>query len=160
MKKKDLSNIQFIRHLNFFLALFLICMACNKNNQAVVSKGSSEPHDPLEGVWELISYCRLANEDTTFKSENSTEHKIYLDGFVMWNHDPDPDGSEWHGFGTYTFEEGMVTETLITMSIPMRRHSIPTPMKIVLGKNSFEQVQISESGGITYKQIWRYRKIN
>ena len=135
-------------------------MACNQQNKAAASRETIEPDDPMEGVWELISYCRLANEDTTFKSENSTEHKIYLDGYVMWNHEPDPDSSEWHGFGTYTFKDGMVTETLITMSIPMRRFYAPNPMKIVLGENSFEQVQTSSSNGITYKQVWLFKKLN
>jgi hypothetical protein len=124
------------------------------------SGNPSGSDDPMEGVWELISYCRLANEDTTFKSENSNEHKIYLDGYVIWNHDPDPDSTEWHGFGTYTFTDGMITETLLSMSISMRRHSTPTPMKIVLGDNSFEQVQKSEMNGITYQQIWKYKKLS
>ena len=159
MKKKDLSNIRICKCLFLVFSLSLICMACNQGSQIAASRKPIEPADPLEGVWELESYYRFANEDTTFIGRNNNEHKIYLDGHVMWNHDPDPDSSEWHGFGTYTFADGMVTETLTTMSIPMRRYSTPTPMKIVFGQNYFEQVQSTERNGITYKQIWRYKKL-
>ena len=157
MKKKDVSSIRIIKYSILAFSLTLICFACSLEKQTTTTK---EIDDPMEGVWELISYCRLANEDTTFKSNNNNEHKIYLDGYVMWNHDPDPDSTEWHGYGTYTFADGMVTERLTTMSIPMRRYSAPTPVKIVFGDNSFEQVQKSERNGITYQQIWRYKKLD
>lgn len=159
MKKKDLSNIQIFRYLILAFSLFLICISCSEKMYTGASM-AIEPEDPMEGVWELISYCRLTNEDTTFKSETSSEHKIYLDGYFMWNHNPDPDGSEWHGFGTYTFQDGMVTETLKTMSLPMRSHSTPAPVKIVLGEDSYEQVQVSDMNGNTYKQVWRYKRLN
>ena len=159
MKKKGLSNIHIFRYLFLVFSLFLICIACNQKNHTTASNETIELDDPMEGVWKLISYCRLANEDTTFKSENSNEHKIYLDGFVMWNHDPDPDSSEWHGFGTYTYNNGMVTETLTSMSITMRSY-IPSPMRIDLGENSFKQVDLSENNGIIYQQIWRFKKLN
>ena len=160
MKRKIIEIIFKSRYIFLAFSFVLIFTACNQSKHIAASEKTIGSDDPLEGVWELISYCRLANEDTTFKSQNNTEHKIYLDGYVMWNHDPDPDSSEWHGYGTYTFSDSILTETLTSMSIPMRRFYTPTPMKIVFGKDSFEQVQKSEINGVTYQQIWRYKKLN
>ena len=78
MKKKDLSNIRICKYLFLVFSFSLICMACNQGNQIAASKKAIEPADPLEGVWELESYCRLANEDTTFIGRNNNEHKSIL----------------------------------------------------------------------------------
>ena len=57
----------------------------------------------MEGVWELTYFYLTANSDTLILNTNKTQHKIYLDGFVIWNVSPSNKTNEWHRFGTYNY---------------------------------------------------------
>jgi hypothetical protein len=79
---KKLSIIRIFRKLFFVFSVFVIFIGCNV---------TTKPKDPIEGVWELTHKYVLANGDTVFSSDNYIEHKIYLDGHVMWTTDPASD---------------------------------------------------------------------
>ena len=160
MKKTGLLTTGNIKYLVLLFSVFLICIACNQKTHPTTSNEPIESIDPMEGVWKKTLYYRLANGDTTYKSENSVQHKIYLDGYVMWNSDPGQDGSEWHGFGTYTYKNDTLTETLTSMSRLMRGDNNTHSIMVDLGENSFEQILKSENNGIIYLQVEVYKKIN
>lgn len=99
--------------------------------------------DHLVGVWQQTKSYTIWNGDTVNYHENLNQHKIYLNGYFMWNADPDPDSVEWHGFGTYKYKN----DTLIEKYLSMSNH-----MKLFLGsdKEAMLKVDIDES---TFKQV-------
>ena len=78
----------------------------------------------------------------------------------MWTSDPAPDSSEWHGYGTYTYKNDTLTETLISMSIPMRSDNNTYSIMVDLGENSFKQVIEFENNDTIYQNIEVYKKLN
>ncbi|MCK4699157.1 MAG: hypothetical protein KAT38_02435, partial [Bacteroidales bacterium] len=133
---------------------------CNQKTDTTASNETLELIDPMEGVWEQTNYYFLANGDTIFTSDTRVQHKIYLDGYVMWTADPAPDSSEWHGYGTYTYKYDTLTETLISMSIPVRSDNNIYSIPVDLGKNSFKQVIEWENNDTIYQNIEVYKKLN
>ncbi len=160
MKKTDFLNISIFKYLFLVFSVFLICIACNQKTDTTASNETIELIDPMEGVWEQTNFYRLANGDTIFTSDNSVQHKIYLDGYVMWTSDPAPDSSEWHGYGTYTYKNDTLTETLISMSIPMRSDNNTFSIMVDLGENSFKQIIEFENNDTIYQNIEVYKKLN
>lgn len=78
----------------------------------------------------------------------------------MWNSDPGPDSSEWHGFGTYKFNNGTLTETLTSMSIPMRSDNNTFTLKVDVDKNSFSQIIETARNDTIRKFVEIYKRIN
>lgn len=160
MNKTDFLNISIFKYFFFVFSLFLICIGCNQKTDTTASNETIELIDPMEGVWEQTNYYQLVNGDTIFTTDNRVQHKIYLDGYVMWTSDPASDSSEWHGYGTYTYKNDTLTETLISMSIPMRSDNNIYSIPVDLGKNSFKQVIESENNDTIYQNIEVYKKLN
>jgi hypothetical protein len=50
----------------------------------------------MDGVWKLSAFYRLAGKDTLIRDTTKIQHKIYLNGHVIWNVNPGADGLEWH----------------------------------------------------------------
>lgn len=69
-----------------------------------------------------MTYNFIMNEfgDTVWEAPEQDAHKLYLDGYVMWNSEPDPDSGEWYGFGTYELRGDTIIERLSTMSYSMQ----------------------------------------
>jgi hypothetical protein len=153
MKKLIYPIIRIFRKLFFVFSAFVIFIACNE---------TAKPKDPIEGVWEQTHNYVLANGDTVFSSNKNVEHKIYLDGYVMWTQDPATDSSEWHGFGTYIIKNDTVVEKLLSMSIPMKAQGGSKDgfiLKIDYDKNNFKQVIRSEYHDTIYQSIEVYKRL-
>jgi hypothetical protein len=154
MKKLICPNIRILRYLFLVVSTFLIFIACNV---------TTKPKDPIEGVWEQTHNYVLANGDTVFSSDNNFQHKIYLDGYVMWTMDPASDSSEWHGYGTYKLKNDTVIEKLLSMSIPMKAQMGSEGefiLKIDYDENNFKQEIRSKSNDTIYQQIEVYKRLN
>ncbi len=141
MKQRNLLSIDLFKSLALLFSLTLISFACNQQTETSSSK-EMEFADPLEGVWELTNHYWVTEWDTFYDDNVGVQHKIYLDGYVMWTADPSPDSSEWHGYGTYQFKNDTLIETLLSMSLPMKE-AMGSDEEVILtvkyDDNSFKQ---------------------
>ncbi|WP_064965504.1 hypothetical protein [Tenacibaculum ovolyticum] len=131
--------------------ILLICISCNSKNEKL---------KPMEGVWELSEFYHLANGDTLRVDTTKVQHKFYLNGRVIWNTDPEKDGSEWHGYGTYTFKNDTITEILTSMSKTMKSTVNKYIIPIERGNKWYKQVNTYMRNDTIYKNIEVYKKLD
>ncbi|CAM4339082.1 hypothetical protein [Zobellia nedashkovskayae] len=136
--------------------LTIICISCNATgNLEKVSNSSA-----IDGVWELSHFYNLGNGDTLSVNTSKVQHKIYLDGHVIWNTDPAADASEWHGYGTYTFKNDTIIETLTSMSKSMQSDVSTYVIPIERSNNTYKQVNTYERNDTIFQNIEIYKKLN
>ena len=133
-----------------------ICISCNATSN--LEKGSNS--SAIDGVWELSHFYNLGNGDTLSVDTSKVQHKIYLDGHVIWNTDPAVDASEWHGYGTYTFKNDTITETLTSMSKSMQSDVNTYVIPIERSNNTYKQVNTYERNDTIFQNIEIYKKLN
>jgi len=167
MKNAAKPIIKHFRALLLLFPVFLICISCNRNSDSTTSIETVEQIDPLEGVWQLTNRYVLANKDTIYssamESDYGFQHKIYIDGHVMWTKDPDPDSAEWHGFGTYIESNDTIFEKYLSMSNLMRvamGSNDEAILKVDYDESNFKQVMESEWNDTIYHQIEVYKKLD
>ncbi|MGJ8738540.1 hypothetical protein [Zobellia laminariae] len=149
------TNLKSIVFASTFL-LTIICLSCNATgNLEKVSNSSA-----IDGVWELSHFYNLGNRDTLSVDTSKVQHKIYLDGHVIWNTDPAADASEWHGYGTYTFKNDTITETLTSMSKSMLSDVNTYVIPIERSNNTYKQVNTYERNDTIFQNIEIYKKLN
>ena len=103
--------------LRFTLLVSLLCAACNQPAETL----SVDSARSVEGVWKQTAHHWTTEfGDTVFVAPEHDAYKIYLDGHVMWNCEPDPDSIEWFGFGTYELNGDTLIERLSCMSLSMQ----------------------------------------
>lgn len=139
------------------LLLVLLFVSCNnkKENTAITEQKSN-----LEGVWEQTNFFRLADNDTILKDNSKIQHKIYLDGYLIWNSNAGTDSLEWHGYGTYTFKNDTLVETLTSMSIPLRGYHSIYPIIIETKDDVLKQIIHYKENDVNYQNIELYKKLN
>ncbi|WP_405562151.1 hypothetical protein [Polaribacter sp. Asnod6-C07] len=134
--------------LSVFLGLLVSCN--NKNNVQA----------PLKGVWKLDAFYTLANSDTIVKEYNKVQHKIYLNGHVLWNTDTDKNGVDWSGYGTYTFKNDTITEKLTSTSKSMKSDVNTYVIPIEFNTNTYKQVNTYYRNDTIFKNIEIFTKID
>lgn len=154
MKKLNINSIQIFKLL-FFLGLLISTTSCTNKNTITPSLETK-----LEGVWKQTNFFRLANNDTILKNNSKVQHKIYLDGYLMWTSDAGTDNLEWHGYGTYTVKNDTLVETLTSMSIPLKEYTSIYPIIIEKTGNSLKQIIHYQENNINYQNIEIYKKLN
>lgn len=137
----------------FLLSIFIFTFESCESKQ-------NKKLDPMEGVWELTHFYHTANGDTLIIDTKKTQHKIYLDGFVIWNVSPTSKTDEWHGFGTYSFSNDTITEKLTSMSNSMKSDNNTYIIPIELKKNIYKQINTYTANDTLYQNIEVYKKIN
>ena len=165
MKKADPQNIHLTKYLILLFSIFLFCITNNLQAQEGMSSGQIVNDDPMEGVWELTIHYWVLDDDTLYlePSEIKPQHKIYLDGYVMWTADPSTDSSEWHGYGTYQLNDGILIEKLLSMSLPMKvamGSEDQVVLKVAYDKNSFTQSMNRPHRDTIYQFIEEWRRVN
>lgn len=117
MRKKSAKVFSSARAVGPAILISFLCLACNQPADTL----SDEKTPSVEGVWKQTEHFWM-NEfgDTLFVAPEHNAQKIYLDGHVMWNCEPDPDSTEWFGFGTYELSGDTLIERLSTMSWSMQ----------------------------------------
>ncbi|MCG1036062.1 hypothetical protein [Polaribacter sargassicola] len=134
-----------------FLSSLLVFVSCNNK------EGKK---DKLEGVWEQTNFFRLKEKDTILKDNSKIQHKIYLDGFLIWNSDAGKDSVEWHAYGTYNLKKDTLIETLTSMSIPLQGYNSIYPIVIEVSDSSLKQTINYKENDINYQNIEIYKKLN
>lgn len=137
-----------------FVSLIIVLLAtCN-------TQVNRKNKNPLQGVWKLDAFYTLANSDTIVKNYNKVQHKMYLNGHVIWNADTDENGVDWSGYGTYSFKNDTITETLTSTSKSMKSdvntYVIPIDFKI----NSYKQVNTYYRNDTVFKNVEIFTKID
>ncbi|WP_281990087.1 hypothetical protein [Aquimarina aggregata] len=157
MKSTSFITIRILRYLVlFFWFTFMHCSCKQKSEHTSIHKTI----DPLEGVWKQTNFYRLSNSDTIISDSTKVQHKIYLDGYVMWTSNATIDSLEWHGYGTYTYKSDTLTETLTSMSIPLRAYTNIYPIKIDLSKEDvLKQIIQYKNNDTIYQNIELYRRL-
>lgn len=139
-----------------FLSLAIVLFAsCNTQDN-----GKNQNQDPLQGVWKLDAFYTLANADTIVKNYNKVQHKMYLNGYVIWNADTDENGVDWSGYGTYSFKNDTITETLTSTSKSMKSDVNTYVIPIDFNVNSYKQVNTYYRNDTVFKNIEIFKKID
>jgi len=154
MKNEHKTLYKYFACFILFSTVVISCKTTNNISQ------KNHKADPLEGVWELTHFFNLANGDTLITNTSKVQHKMYLNGHVIWNTNPAPDGSEWHGYGTYTFKNDTITEVLSSMSSSMKSDNNTYIIPIELSKNKFKMVNTYHRNDTVFKNIEIYKKID
>ena len=145
------------------IALFAFCISCNQQGDEGASNQDARVVDPVEGVWELTGHYWVLDDDTIYADELGVQHKIYLDGFVMWTSDPAPDSSEWHGYGTYQLSNDTLIEKLLSMSLPLKLamgSEDEVMLKVEYDLNSYKQEMEQTFRDTVYLAIEEWKKLN
>lgn len=145
------------------IALFTFCIACVQQTEEGTSTTDIRSVDPIEGVWELTGRYWVLDDDTIYADEIGVQHKIYFDGYVMWNSDPGPDSSEWHGYGTYEFSNNTLIEKLLSMSLPLKvamGSEDEVMLKIEYDLDLFKQEYEQAFRDTVYLAVEEWKKLN
>lgn len=139
------------------LSCLLLFYSCNKNNKNTDDFDANE-HASLEGAWELSSYLNYKGNgqvDTILSSKENKQIKMYSDTKVMWSRKRVSDSLDWFGYGEYTVRDSLLTEVLNygskTMDAIIKENKAFT-YKIVIGEDSFSQIQIDSLGVPIYAE--------
>jgi hypothetical protein len=146
------------------ITLFAFCIACNQQTDAGTTSYAIRVPDPIEGVWELSSLYWYLDGDTLYaEPPNGSTHKIYFDGYVMRTSDPDPDSSEWHGYGTYRLSNDVVIETLSSMSLAVKEEfngEVEFELKTEYGQFFLKQEMPVPLRETIYQYVEEWKKLN
>jgi len=150
----------------FLLAITLLGFSISCNQQSDAGTGSYQLRvpEPIEGVWEISSRYWYLDDDTLYADPTSIlQHKIYYDGYVMWTSDPGPDSFEWHGYGTYKFNNNTLIETLSSMSLAMKEAfngKAEFVLKTELDNNFLKQEMPVPMRDTTYQLVEEWKRLN
>ena len=156
MKIKTIIKKPTFKNLFYLALISIVSIACGSR----INSKKAENFNTMEGVWELSEFYHLANGDTLIVDTSKVQHKIYLDGYVIWNTDPAPDATEWHAYGTYTYKNDTITEKLTSTSKSMKSDINTYVIPIERGKDSYKQVNTYKNNDTIYHNIEVYKKIN
>ena len=113
MRNNPLQVLSSAGAVGLAVLISFLFMACNPPADTL----SEDTAPSVEGVWKQTEHFWITEfGDTVFVAPEHDAYKIYLDGHVMWNCEPDPDSTEWFGFGTYELKGDTLIERLSTMS--------------------------------------------
>ncbi|WP_411894444.1 hypothetical protein [Winogradskyella sp. A2] len=128
-------------------------MDSSKEVEAVATKLNQ-----LKGAWELKGFYNYQDNVIVDSFENNTlsrQIKMYTDTKVMWCKLLKIDSIEFFGYGSYKYEDGILTETLEFGSAFMN-DVIAEQQEFVfqfeLGPDRFEQIEIDEDGNRIYSE--------
>lgn len=146
MKNIIISKFIFSVFTICFVLLSFMTVSCTSNK--------------IDGVWKQTAYYKLANNDTIQKNFSKIQHKIYLDGYVMWNSDAGSDNIDWHGYGKYSIKKDTIIESLISMSVSLKGYTTVFPITYKINNNTLKQIIHYTDKNINYQNIEIYQKIN
>ncbi len=145
----------------FMLSLiFVLLFSCNEtkkaNKEEVVT--TSEKKLSLNGSWELKGFYNYQNNVVVDSFSNNTisrQIKMFSDTKVMWCKLRPADSTEFFGYGSYSFEDGELTEVLDFGSSFMNEVILEQKefsFQLQLHPNRFEQIELDEDGNKIYSE--------
>jgi hypothetical protein len=165
MKKPGCQTYCLFKRIILPLIIFPFLLACSQKTDIDVSDNDTQDDDPIRGVWELFNHYWVKDGDTLLLAPDEIEikHKIYLDGYVIWSEDPMSDSLEWHGYGTYRFQNGTLIENVISTSLPMRSE-MGTKNEIIyqieIDEGFLKQTTERLHRGMMYQSVEEWKKLD
>lgn len=146
-------------------ALIALCFACNPSEHHNPMHQDAIHMDPLAGVWEVSNQYYVKDGDTLYRDPDgiAVDHKIYLDGFVIWASEAEADSTECQGFGTYELNNDMLIETYSSMSSALKSHlgaAEHIHFHLQMGKKTQTQGRKTLFRGTDYLLVTEWRKMN
>ncbi len=149
-------------HLIILALLFLTISACKESEENTISTEETEEQIEeklsLAGAWELKGFYNYKDNIVVDSFSNNTisrQVKMYTDSKVMWCKLLKTDSIEFFGYGSYTLEDGVLTETLEFGSAFMNeviKEQQEFTFQCDLSSNRFEQIEIDEDGSKIFSE--------
>ena len=144
--------------------ILLLVFSCKKeqNDNMDASDNSTEEIkeklNALKGTWELVGFYNYKDNvvvDSFKMNPEFRQLKMYTDTKVMWCKHRPADSSEWFGFGTYIYNDSMLTETLDFGSTEMDlviAENKEFTFELHLQGDKFQQIELDEDGYRIYSE--------
>lgn len=142
--------------------LFVISYACKDNTEnkmdTSIAEAVSLDQPKLKGTWELIGFYNYQDNVVVDSFSNNTisrQIKMYSDTKVMWCKLRPTDSTEFFGFGSYSYQDGILKENLDFGSTFMNdviAENKEFSFQLQLSPNHFEQIELDEDGDRIYSE--------
>ncbi|NRD20488.1 hypothetical protein HNV08_10555 [Winogradskyella eckloniae] len=115
----------------------------------------------LKGTWELVGFYNYKDNVVVDSFSNNTisrQIKMYSDSKVMWCKLLKSDSIEFFGFGSYSYDDGHLTESLEFGSAFMNeviKEKHQFNFELELTENRFEQIELDEDGNKIYSENYK-----
>jgi len=143
--------------LSIVFVLIFSCKENGKTNKDVLVTTSEEKLS-LKGSWELKGFYNYQNNIVVDSFSNNTisrQIKMFSDTKVMWCKLRPADSIEFFGYGSYSYEDGKLTEILDFGSSFMNdviAEQKEFNFQLQLHPDRFEQIEIDEDGNKIYSE--------
>lgn len=140
--------------------VFVLISSCKDNeitNKEVLVTTSEEKLS-LKGSWELKGFYNYQNNIVVDSFSNNTisrQIKMFSDTKVMWCKLRPADSTEFFGYGSYSLEDGKLTEVLEFGSSFMNEVIAERKefnFQLQLHPDRFEQIELDEDGNKIYSE--------
>jgi hypothetical protein len=140
--------------------VFILIYSCNENikTNEVATTTSPEEELSLKGSWELKGFYNYQDNKVVDSFSNNTisrQIKMFSDTKVMWCKLRPIDSTEFFGYGTYTYEDGKLTEILDFGSYFMNEviaEQKEFNFQLEIYSDRFEQIELDEDGNKIYSE--------
>ena len=142
--------------------IFMFISSCGNNNTDTNETSQEEAIatkiNGLKGAWELKGFYNYQDNEIVDSFENNTlsrQIKMYTDTKVMWCKLLKTDSIEFFGYGSYTYDDDVLTEVLEFGSAFMNdviEEQQEFVFQFELGPDRFEQIEIDEDGNRIYSE--------
>ncbi len=145
----------------FILSLvFVLILSCKENEKAneEVLVTTSEEKLSLKGTWELKGFYNYQNNIIVDSFSNNTisrQIKMFSDTKVMWCKLRPADSTEFFGYGSYSYDNGVLTEVLEFGSSFMNdviEEQKEFNFQLQIHPDRFEQIELDEDGDRIYSE--------
>lgn len=165
MKETVFKKIRIKKCFGLLLLLSLFLVACNQPTDKTAINSETQNSTGIEGVWELTDFYFVKYGDTLYPEPESIgfQHRVYLDGYVMWTAAPQDDSIEWHGYGTYRHSNDTLIVKLQSMSLPLKAKMGSDEeliYKIEYDENSLKQERETMLRETTSLLVEEWKKLN
>jgi hypothetical protein len=145
----------------FILSLvFVLILSCKENEKAneEVLVTTSEEKLSLRGTWELKGFYNYQNNIIVDSFSNNTisrQIKMFSDTKVMWCKLRPADSTEFFGYGSYSYDNGVLAEVLEFGSSFMNdviEEQKEFNFQLQIHPDRFEQIELDEDGDRIYSE--------
>lgn len=135
--------------MKYIAVLGILLMVCCQSPKEEIVTGSFADDDPIEGVWRMTKLMGVYHHNGDTVDETRNQHKIFVDGSIMWGFEAEEDSTEWFGYGTYELKEDSLIETMTSGSNAFRKaiseHGSVYRMGLKISDEEFTQVYRDDS---------------
>lgn len=126
--------------------------------ETTTDKATTIDKNLLKGTWELVGFYNYKDNIVVDSFSNNTisrQIKMYSDSKVMWCKLLKTDSIEFFGYGSYSVDEGKLTEVLEFGSAFMNEvieEQQEFNFQLELSEDRFEQIELDEDGNKIYSE--------